>query len=87
MIVNQIYVDGLAAIMTRIFNLTSGQWEESKLTIGELRLGIANLKEDLTNSHVNKVVVSKKRVSDGGTNDPKKIKISYEQVRDHDSVI
>ena len=77
---NQIYLEGLAQIMSRVFDFGTMQWEEKKQTIGEIRISIATLKEDLTNSQTQSVkVMTFNRISAAGI-DAKKVKITYDEV-------
>lgn len=80
---NQIFIDGLANILTRIFDFKTAEWIEGKLTIGELRASIANLKDDLTNSQVNKVITSSRQST--AALDAKKRKITFEQLAKHNT--
>ena len=66
--------------MTKFFEFGTLQWTEKKQAIGEIRMAIANLKEDLTNSQAQAVkVMTFNRISPAGI-DAKKVKISFDEV-------
>lgn len=67
--------------MIRTFDFSTKEWSEKKLSIGEIRMAISTLKEDLTNSQAQSVkVMTFNRVSPAGI-DAKKVKITYEEVK------
>jgi cytochrome b involved in lipid metabolism len=77
---NQIYIESLSQIMVRQLDLSSKEWSDKKFTVGEIRMAISSLKEDLTNSQTQAVkVMTFNRISPAGI-DAKKVKISYEEV-------
>ena len=78
---NQVYIDSLPHIQQRAFDFETSKWVEKKQSIGELRIAIVNLKEDLTNSQAQAIkVMTFNRISPAGI-DAKKVKICFDEVR------